>query len=59
MAYGARWRDHSRKGCWCGGHNASNAKRNRHHHGTRQRLGYRQARRFLACVSLSDVYPVV
>lgn len=36
---------HSSKYCWCGGHNASNAKRNLHHHATRQRLTYRALRR--------------
>jgi hypothetical protein len=33
------------KACWCGGHNASNAKRSKTHHSTRARLLVRAARK--------------
>ena len=37
----------SHKRCVCGGHNIGHAKKNKHHHGTKQRLGYRKASRFI------------
>ena len=37
----------SKKNCCCGGHNASNVKRNLHHHSTRGRLSVRFIRRFI------------
>jgi len=37
-------KERSVKGCCCGGHNASNAKANTRHHGTRERLHHRQGR---------------
>ncbi len=36
----------SRKLCVCGGHNASNAKRNLNHHSTNYRLKYRSDKKF-------------
>jgi hypothetical protein len=33
----------SRKNCVCGGHNWSNAKKNKHHHGTASKLAIRTA----------------
>ena len=38
--------DRSRKLCICGGHNASNAKRNLCHHSTKTRISIRSNRRF-------------
>lgn len=40
--------DHSDKFCCCGCHNHKNVKKNKHHHGTQQRLLYRLTRRFRA-----------
>ena len=34
----------SRKDCVCGGHSASDTKKNLHHHGTRQRFIHRQGK---------------
>jgi len=36
----------SRKGCICGGHNATNVKRNLHHNSTLNRLYIKRNRRF-------------
>ncbi len=37
----------STKWCVCGGHNYTNAKRNRHHNATKLRLSYRLNSRFI------------
>lgn len=39
------WRDRSRKRCVCGGHSASDVKKNLHHHGTLMRHLYAEGRR--------------
>jgi len=36
---------HSRKKCWCGGHNMRNVSRNLNHHGTITKLLIRKSRR--------------
>ena len=40
-----RKKTHSRKLCWCGGHNHSNAKKNINHHGTKSKLNHRVSRK--------------
>jgi hypothetical protein len=42
---GDRFFGHSRKLCWCGGHNSNNPKSNKRHHGTMVRLRHRMAAR--------------
>ena len=37
--------DCSKKQCSCGGHNASNPKKNKRHHATKKRLEYREGRK--------------
>lgn len=39
-----------RKGCACGGHNASNAKKSLTHHSTMMKLNRRILRRFIASI---------
>ena len=38
--------DRKRKGCVCGGHNATNVKKNLHHHSTLRKLWWRKEARF-------------
>ncbi len=43
----SKHKEHSdTKICCCGGHNASNAKRNKHHHGTKNKLSVQLNRKF-------------
>lgn len=42
--------DRSCKLCVCGGHNASNAKRNRNHNSTKARLNIRKQRQFIEAI---------
>lgn len=39
---------HSKKNCWCGGHNNANPKSNKRHHGTLMRIWVRQGRNLKA-----------
>jgi hypothetical protein len=39
-------KEHSKKLCWCGGHNASNVKRNKNHHSTKVKLNIQAERKF-------------
>lgn len=39
-----RGEHNKQKACWCGGHNAKNAKKSKRHHSTRKRLEYREGR---------------
>jgi hypothetical protein len=43
---GRNQNDRSRKLCVCGGHNASNVKRNLHHNSTKSKLNIRKNRYF-------------
>lgn len=40
------YNEHSKKLCWCGGHNWKNVKKNKHHHSTKMKLKYRSGRLF-------------
>lgn len=40
--------DMSKKPCVCGGHNATNVKKNKHHHGTKVKLEVKAARKLKA-----------
>lgn len=38
---------HGNKICWCGGHNHSNAKKNKKHNSTKKKLNIRKNRKFI------------
>jgi len=42
--WGLRKNMHSRKECWCGGHNQKNVSRNLNHHGTKNKFLIRKSR---------------
>jgi len=47
----SKHKEHSHtKTCCCGGHNASNAKSNKNHHGTKAKLLVRITRKFLKII---------
>jgi hypothetical protein len=50
-------KEHSNKDCWCGCHNASNAKRNRNHHSTKSKLDIQAERVFKRMINGKSIPP--